>query len=47
VCPELCCNNSNTPKDYQGFASEYPDELALAIARGIPATLRGMMWQHM
>ncbi|GLB37426.1 putative rab-GTPase-TBC domain containing protein [Lyophyllum shimeji] len=33
--------------DYQGFASERPEELATAIARGIPDTLRGMMWQHM
>ncbi|TFK44717.1 rab-GTPase-TBC domain-containing protein [Crucibulum laeve] len=33
--------------DYQGFASEKPEELAQAIAKGIPATLRGMMWQHM
>ncbi|KAF8630673.1 hypothetical protein AX15_002819 [Amanita polypyramis BW_CC] len=33
--------------DYQGFAAERPNELAKAIARGIPATLRGMMWQHM
>jgi len=33
--------------DYPGFASERPDELALAIAQGIPSTLRGMMWQHM
>lgn len=33
--------------DYQGFASDHPEELALAIAKGIPATLRGMMWQHM
>ncbi|KAF8629664.1 hypothetical protein AX17_005603 [Amanita inopinata Kibby_2008] len=33
--------------DYQGYASEHPEELAQAIAKGIPATLRGMMWQHM
>ncbi|KAF5386101.1 hypothetical protein D9615_002253 [Tricholomella constricta] len=33
--------------DYQGFASERPEELATAIARGVPDTLRGMMWQHM
>lgn len=33
--------------DYQGFASQRPKELAQAIARGIPGTLRGMMWQHM
>ncbi|KAG6865369.1 hypothetical protein C0991_003146 [Blastosporella zonata] len=33
--------------DYQGFAAERPEELASAIARGIPDTLRGMMWQHM
>ncbi|KAF5317172.1 hypothetical protein D9611_003965 [Ephemerocybe angulata] len=33
--------------DYQGFAAERPQELAQAIAKGIPGTLRGMMWQHM
>ncbi|KXN90582.1 GTPase-activating protein GYP5 [Leucoagaricus sp. SymC.cos] len=33
--------------DYQGFAEARPVELAQAIAKGIPATLRGMMWQHM
>lgn len=33
--------------DYQGFASEQPEELATAIAEGVPDTLRGMMWQHM
>jgi len=33
--------------DYQGYAAERPEELARAIAKGIPATLRGMMWQHM
>lgn len=33
--------------DYTGFAAERPEELAQAIAKGIPATLRGMMWQHM
>ncbi|KIM40114.1 hypothetical protein M413DRAFT_446268 [Hebeloma cylindrosporum] len=33
--------------DYRSFASERPEELAEAIQRGIPATLRGMMWQHM
>lgn len=37
----------NVGADYQGFASENPDDLAKAIAKGIPATLRGMMWQHM
>lgn len=30
--------------DYQGFASENPEELARAIESGIPGTLRGMMW---
>lgn len=34
-------------QDYAGFASEKPEELAQAIAKGIPAILRGMMWQHM
>jgi hypothetical protein len=33
--------------DYQQFASENPEELARAIERGIPDTLRGMMWQLM
>ncbi|KAF9531667.1 rab-GTPase-TBC domain-containing protein [Crepidotus variabilis] len=33
--------------DYRSFASERPEELAKAIQKGIPATLRGMMWQHM
>ncbi|KAF8692081.1 hypothetical protein AX14_002628 [Amanita brunnescens Koide BX004] len=33
--------------DYQGYAAEHPEELARAIAKGIPATIRGMMWQHM
>ncbi|KAG6857692.1 hypothetical protein H0H87_004108 [Tephrocybe sp. NHM501043] len=33
--------------DYQEFAADRPEELASAIARGIPDTLRGMMWQHM
>lgn len=30
--------------DYQGFAAENPEKLARAIERGIPSTLRGMMW---
>ncbi|PBK74353.1 RabGAP/TBC [Armillaria solidipes] len=33
--------------DYQQFASEEPEKLAQAIAKGIPGTLRGMMWQLM
>ncbi|KAJ7346650.1 rab-GTPase-TBC domain-containing protein [Mycena albidolilacea] len=33
--------------DYQQFASEHPEQLARAIAKGIPSTLRGMMWQLM
>ncbi|KAJ6625620.1 rab-GTPase-TBC domain-containing protein [Mycena sp. CBHHK59/15] len=33
--------------DYQLFASEKPESLARAIAKGIPGTLRGMMWQLM
>ena len=40
---ELIEDNS----DYHGFASDKPEELAQAIQKGIPATLRGMMWQHM
>jgi hypothetical protein len=30
--------------DYQQFACENPERLAKAIERGIPGTLRGMMW---
>ncbi|KAF9566748.1 RabGAP/TBC [Agrocybe pediades] len=33
--------------DYGSFAAERPAELAQAIQKGIPSTLRGMMWQHM
>ncbi|KAK0212657.1 rab-GTPase-TBC domain-containing protein [Desarmillaria ectypa] len=33
--------------DYQQFASEESEKLAQAIAKGIPGTLRGMMWQLM
>ncbi|KAJ7218038.1 rab-GTPase-TBC domain-containing protein [Mycena pura] len=33
--------------DYQQFASDNPGALARAIAKGIPGTLRGMMWQLM
>ncbi|EPQ57523.1 ABC1-domain-containing protein [Gloeophyllum trabeum ATCC 11539] len=33
--------------DYQRFASEHPDQLAAAIEKGIPSTLRGMVWQLM
>ncbi|OBZ66581.1 GTPase-activating protein GYP5 [Grifola frondosa] len=33
--------------DYQTFASQHPEELAKAIERGIPKTLRGMIWQLM
>ncbi|KAH9949002.1 rab-GTPase-TBC domain-containing protein [Amylocystis lapponica] len=33
--------------DYQKFASEHPEQLAKAIERGIPKTLRGMIWQLM
>ncbi|KAH6913979.1 rab-GTPase-TBC domain-containing protein [Coprinopsis sp. MPI-PUGE-AT-0042] len=33
--------------DYTSFAAERPQELAQAIAKGIPPALRGMMWQHM
>uniref|UniRef100_A0A0W0FGT9 Rab-GAP TBC domain-containing protein n=1 Tax=Moniliophthora roreri TaxID=221103 RepID=A0A0W0FGT9_MONRR len=32
---------------YPKFAAESPEELAKAIAKGIPDTLRGMMWQLM
>ncbi|PBK91677.1 RabGAP/TBC [Armillaria gallica] len=43
--------NSNATEvidwDYQQFASEEPEKLAQAIAKGIPGTLRGMMWQLM
>ncbi|TCD71202.1 GTPase-activating protein [Steccherinum ochraceum] len=33
--------------DYPKFAAERPSELAKAIERGIPKTLRGMIWQLM
>ncbi|KAJ3966160.1 rab-GTPase-TBC domain-containing protein [Lentinula raphanica] len=33
--------------DYRKFASERSEELAQAIAKGIPPSLRGMMWQLM
>ncbi|KAL1748868.1 RabGAP/TBC, partial [Schizophyllum fasciatum] len=33
--------------DYTKFAAEHPEELSQAIAKGIPSTLRGMMWQLM
>ncbi|KAK7057167.1 ABC1-domain-containing protein [Favolaschia claudopus] len=33
--------------DYQQYASDHPEQLARAIAKGIPSTLRGMMWQLM
>ncbi|KAK7053283.1 GTPase-activating protein [Paramarasmius palmivorus] len=33
--------------DYPKFAAERPEELAKEIAKGIPDTLRGMMWQLM
>jgi len=33
--------------DYQAFAAENADRLARAIEKGIPSSLRGMMWQLM
>ncbi|KAI0708201.1 rab-GTPase-TBC domain-containing protein [Cerioporus squamosus] len=33
--------------DYQGFAAAHPEQLAKAIERGIPKSLRGMVWQLM
>ncbi|KAF9820252.1 hypothetical protein IEO21_01466 [Rhodonia placenta] len=33
--------------DYQKFAADHPQELASAIGRGIPKTIRGMIWQLM
>lgn len=33
--------------DYQGYAAENAEKLARAIEKGIPHTLRGMMWQLM
>jgi hypothetical protein len=43
--------HTNTPltrlEDYQQYASEESEKLAQAIAKGIPNTLRGMMWQLM
>ena len=35
------------PLDYLKFAAERPEELAKAIERGIPKSLRGMIWQLM
>ncbi|KAI0768422.1 rab-GTPase-TBC domain-containing protein [Irpex lacteus] len=37
----------NVVSDYQGFAAAHPQELAKAIERGIPKSLRGMIWQLM
>ncbi|EPT04982.1 hypothetical protein FOMPIDRAFT_1039829 [Fomitopsis schrenkii] len=37
----------NVVSDYQKFAAEHPEELAAAIGKGIPKTIRGMMWQLM
>lgn len=39
--------NTEYTEDYQRFASERSEDLAQAIAKGIPSTLRGMMWQLM
>ncbi|KIP08382.1 hypothetical protein PHLGIDRAFT_104314 [Phlebiopsis gigantea 11061_1 CR5-6] len=33
--------------DYQAYAAAYPQQLAKAIERGIPKSLRGMIWQLM
>ncbi|KAI0344866.1 RabGAP/TBC [Trametopsis cervina] len=33
--------------DYQAYAAAHPQELARAIERGIPKSLRGMIWQLM
>lgn len=33
--------------DYQAFASANPDVLARSIEKGIPDSLRGMVWQLM
>ncbi|KAI0930562.1 hypothetical protein AcW1_009218 [Taiwanofungus camphoratus] len=37
----------NVVSDYQKYAAEHPQELAKAIERGIPKTIRGMIWQLM
>lgn len=41
------CSRTEPAADYQGFASEHPEQLAKAIEHGIPKTLRGMIWQLM
>lgn len=33
--------------DYQAYAAAYPQQLAKAIEKGIPKSLRGMIWQLM
>ena len=38
---------SDKSLDYQKFAAEHPEELAAAIGKGIPKTIRGMIWQLM
>jgi ecotropic viral integration site 5 protein len=37
----------NVMNDYEQFAREQPKRLAQAIEAGIPAALRGMVWQLM
>ena len=48
LMPSLPYSLSHSDRvDYQGFASENPEQLAHAIERGIPSNLRGMVWQLM
>lgn len=35
------------PIDYQTYAAANSEKLAKAIEKGVPDTLRGMMWQLM
>ncbi|KAL5485221.1 GYP5 [Sanghuangporus weigelae] len=37
----------NVIADYRQFATDHPEQLAKAIERGIPKSLRGMVWQLM
>ena len=46
--PHAFCHAFLKPSiDYTRFAAEHPEELSQAIAKGIPSSLRGMMWQLM
>ena len=43
----MCTDAHQPPSDYQRFATEHPERLARAIESGIPAPLRGLIWQQM